>query len=209
MLKTQVTDLKSHLLSFFLSSFWYSVFGIVVCLLLVIIAAGLSHRQSLSNNSPHASAMSLMPMNVADLESSSFNPPHWQKITASSSADVLITQSLIFTLDGRPTTSLEPGQEYYQVDRWRFENFIPKTLDDLVLLQLPETTLQPLSDNAAFVVLAAPWKVPADIDGELVYQVDSWNGDDVPAGEFINGTATVWILPWEQKGWRDENRRAR
>ncbi|MBQ6449344.1 hypothetical protein IJJ08_00355 [bacterium] len=208
MLKTQAIGLKSRLLDFFLSSFWYSCFGIVVCLLLVIIAAGLSHRQSLTQHSSPFVASSLMPMNVADLESSSFNPPHWQKITASSSADVLISQSLIFTTDGRPVTSLDPGQEYYQVDRWRFENFVPKTLDDLLLLQLPETTLQPLSENAAFVVLAAPWKVPADIDGELVYQVDSWNGDDVPAGEFINGTATVWILPWEQKGWRDENRRS-
>jgi len=96
--------------------------------------------------------------------------PVWHKLTAESTGPV-DEQTLAFTLEGERVTRLRAGSEYYLVDRDAYEHFIPHDRNDLVKLQLPDTTLRPLGPTASFVELAASWYVPADIEGELHHRV--------------------------------------
>jgi len=183
---------------------WYGLFGASVCLLLMATAAGLARRHRLATL-PTTSGQADSSQAEVMLQASwpiqaDTHTLEWRRLLATAEADLADGDYLIFTVSGEQVPTLGHDQDYYVVDRIAYENFAPKSLDDLILLQLPESTLKPVSDNGAFVELAAPWKVPADIPGEISYQVDSWNGFAVPAGEFVVNTATVWLLPAQTPG---------
>lgn len=177
--------------------FWGALFGSLVCILLLVIALGMAQRQRRKAQVLGVTEILHEPGELTE----TINPPEWKRVSASSEADLAGGDYLIFTLAGEQVPEIGNEDEYYVVERSAYENFTPKTIDDLILLQLPEKTLRPLTTNSAFVELAAPWKVPAEVTGELVYQVDSWNGFAIPAGEFVDRTATVWLIPWEEKDW--------
>ncbi len=185
--------------------FWYGLFGVSVCSLLVLIVAGLNKRRLVDNLSALKNEPELMLQANWPIQSSP-RPLEWRRLLATAEADLSDGDYLIFTATGEQVPTIDNSQDHFVVDRIAYENFVPKSVDELVLLQLPETALKPVSENGAFVVLAAPWKVPADIPGEISYQVDSWNGFGVPAGQFVNNTATVWLLAATDEAGQDDRK---
>ena len=124
-------------------------------------------------------------------------PPVWQQIIAEKDQRVEAA-TLAFTLEGERVTMMTAGEHYFVVDKQRFEHFVPRNQNDLVKLQLPNTTLRPLGPTAAYIEMPASWYVPENIPGELSYRVHYLTSDDVPAGTRVDGPFTIWITPEEE-----------
>jgi hypothetical protein len=120
-------------------------------------------------------------------------PLQWKEIVAENTIGVP-ADLLAFTLGGQPVSVYLHGESYYLVDKAAYQNFRPRNLADLVLLQFPDVPLTTVGENGAWVQAASAWFVPENIPGEFEYAVHYLSSEHAPAGSLVRGNFTVWIV---------------